>query len=494
MKKIVFVYVKRECCFPVATVPIDMQPPANLPLGLACVKAYAAADAAIAAKAALTGLSFGESLSEEQIAASLAAQRPDVAAFSFFLLNVGATLEVCRRLKAKLPGVKIVVGGADVPKDPVRLAGFLEKNPAIDAAVFGEGEVPFAGWLKAYLAGAAPAPAPGLAVRDGKKISAGRGTSVPDLRLLPSPYLTGTLKLNKKPGGVLTLEASRGCPFSCAYCAGDSTQRAVRYFPPERFRKEMAWLKKMRYTGIIWLTDPIMNVDPGRSAEVFRLLAASRANFALNIDLEFLDDKQIELMGKIPSLATAIGIQTINPAAMRRMGRVPEFKSGAEKIRKLQQKGITVILQLILGLPGDNYETFKASLDWVLNFGQPLRCDVYDLVLLTNSRLSFMPEKFSIKANAEKIVTANCSFSAGDLARASRLVAVLRAISREHSTLALFESAFRREGRPSRVLERLALKARREGLIPGRRLFIKRIGTYEAIPAAFLKAGLSPKN
>lgn len=492
MKKVIFAYVPQTYFHPVSR-PVDMETPASLPLGLACVKAYAGADKEITGQAALTGRKFGEKMTGAAVAAALAAQKPDVAAFSCFMLNAPATLEVCRRLKKLLPGAKIVVGGAAVPREPKELAAFLKKNPAVDAAVFGEGEVPFANWLKAFLAGAAPAQLDGLALRGGKGPVIGKKPCTPDLAAIPSPYLSGAAKLVKRTGGSLSLETARGCPFSCAYCAHDAAHKAVRRFPLGRLQKELAWLKKNRYEGTVWIVDPLMNLKRDRAAEVFKMLARDNALFMVNLMPELVDDGLIDLLVKIPRAGIAVGIQSANPAALRNMGRVSNLKLSEANIRKLQLrcKNIEFGLQLILGLPGDNYETFKATMDWTLGLGRSYNASIMDLVLLDNSPLSGMVKTFSIRTNADGLVTANYSFTRADFMKASWLVAVYHAVTRNKAALEKFERACAREGKPSLVLERLAFKAVKTGLLPKKRLVIDSPEPCAAIDPGFLKAELA---
>ena len=490
--KVLFAYLHRKCVYPVfGQVDLDMEGPAGVPLGLSCVKAYAASDVKIAAGTTMLSRSFGHALSAEDIALLIAAEKPDAAAFSCHLANIAKTMEVSRLLKRMLPGVAIVAGGAAVPKVPARVLKFMKERPELDAAVFGEGEVPFSRWLKNRLDGKSQKALPGLAVRAGARALVGARADLPDLGKMPSPYLDGGVKLNVRSTGFVCLETSRGCPFSCAYCAADAAQKSLRFFPLERLRRELAWLKKSGFYGTIFVTDPIVNLRKDRAAEVFGLFAGSRSAVVMDVKPELLDDELIALLGAIPRLNLEIGIQSSNPEALRNMGRSSDLARCAGVIRKLlAHKNISVRLQLILGLPGDNYGTFKKTLDWALGFGKGPVVNVTDLVVLENSRLARLAAKFSIRTDREGLVLSNSSFSAAGLLRASRCLAAYHAVRADNDALRKFGSACAAGAKPSALLEKLALELAKAGHLGRKRVLISRDGPAGKIPKGFLEKAL----
>jgi anaerobic magnesium-protoporphyrin IX monomethyl ester cyclase len=467
-----------------------MESPASLPLGVACVMAYAQADAGISAKAELLGQKFKPGLAPRAIAAALAAQKPDVAAFSCFALNLSATLEVCGLLKELLPGVKIVVGGVAIPREAARLAAFLGRYRFLDAAVFGEGEVPFALWLKMYLNELPPAAAAGLAVRSGKAVLVGDRAALPELARVPSPYLSGTARLEAYDRHILPLETSRGCPFSCTYCSTDAARSAVRFFPLKKLKQELAWLKESGYTGTVWIVDPVVNLRRDRTREIFRLLSKCEAAVMVNVRPELLNSGEIALLAKIPRANVAVGIQSTNKETLLNIGRVQDLDALQTGIRRLVRvKELKVILQLILGLPGDNYEKFKETLDWTLGL-QVSGLIISNLTILENSELFGMKDKFRIVTGRDGVVLSNYSFSAQDFKKASWSLAVYYSLC-SAGLLELFAAACGRAGRASSVLETLALGAVKTRRLPNRRVFIRDGSAAPLLSPSFLRSALA---
>ena len=74
------------------------------------------------------------------ISADLFARKPDVIGFSCYIWNIEETIVVIDMLRKVLPDAKIVLGGPEVSYDT---AHWMERLPAVDFIVMGEGEETF---------------------------------------------------------------------------------------------------------------------------------------------------------------------------------------------------------------------------------------------------------------------------------------------------------------------------------------------------------------
>src|SRR5690606_23877305 len=74
------------------------------------------------------------------IVGDLYVRKPDVVGFSCYIWNIEQTLEVVRLLKKVLPDVVVVLGGPEVSYDTEE---WMEREPAVDFIVMGEGEETF---------------------------------------------------------------------------------------------------------------------------------------------------------------------------------------------------------------------------------------------------------------------------------------------------------------------------------------------------------------
>ena len=157
---------------------------------------------------------------QDAVVSRILEHHPSVVAFSCYIWNIGEVLSVCRVLKEMRPDICIVLGGPEVSYETKR---FWDTN-AVDYIIRGEGEKPMASLLSA--------------LRNGKPLPDGLGICTQereedlyaeqDLSSLENPYTEEYL--SAVSGRLAYFEASRGCPFSCAFCLSGGC-RGVRNFP-----------------------------------------------------------------------------------------------------------------------------------------------------------------------------------------------------------------------------------------------------------------------
>jgi hypothetical protein len=123
---------------------------------------------------------------------------------------------------------------------------------------------------------------------------------------------------------------------------------------------------------------------------------------------------------------------------------------------------------LIIGLPGDNYETFRKTIDWTVYCGVK-QISINDLLILPNSNLERMSEKFGIKYNSQCLELSNDTFSEADMVKASHFKICFLFLFRGYQRIfhmLIFEYRFK----PSDVVESLMAAAQKQGEIPCGRL------------------------
>jgi anaerobic magnesium-protoporphyrin IX monomethyl ester cyclase len=327
---------------------------------------YIHASLALPSLAAYCGKDCGELLireytvhePKESLLALIFACEPDVVAFSVYLWNRIATLELVACLKLVNPELKIILGGAEISFEN---EDFFNRYP-VDALISGEGEMPLRHLLSTWRAGRVPESMPGLRT----PFSAGpNGQSLLDpLDRLPSPFTANLVDLSR---GLVYFESSRGCPYDCSFCMSALDDR-VRSFSMERI---FADLQLLIDAGVpqIKFVDRTFNYQNQRSREIFSyLLQHNRSShFHFEIGAHLLEDETLTLLEQVPAgmFQFEIGVQSTLPETLENIGRRVSLERLAENVRRLRKKGnIHLHLDLIAGLPGDSYQQFLHSLDW----------------------------------------------------------------------------------------------------------------------------------
>jgi len=301
---------------------------------------------------------------KENILAMLLAGSPDVIALSVYLWNRHETLELVDALAVARPQLKIVLGGPEVSFED---HGLFHSHPGLTALVRGEGELPFRGLLDAWLNDTHPRSVARLAWRDGDQVIEGPGESpLQDLDTIPSPFAAGLVDLKR---GFTYLETSRGCPYRCSFCMSSRDQQ-VRSFSMTRIYRDLRLLMEAQVPKIK-LVDRTFNYDATRAREIFAYILAHNqgSHFHFEIGAHLLDAETLELLTRVPAdtFQFEIGVQSTLDETLDTIERRVDMARLEQNVSTLRQNtSIHLHLDLIAGLPGENYPQLLHSLDRVI--------------------------------------------------------------------------------------------------------------------------------
>ncbi len=207
-----------------------------------------------------------------------------------------------------------------------------------DAIILGEGEITLGEVIEACEsdAGADLEAIPGLALLKGDEVmlSPARKTlRKPDT--LPRPAwdlvdLTPYEEMWRSHHGYwsLNLVSSRGCPYSCTWCAKPIYGDQYFLHSPERVVEDLAWLKKRHGFEHVWFCD-----------DIFGLRADWLEGFA-----DGLEQRQLEIRFMIQARVDLLARhEIVNPMVRAGLDTVwMGVESGSQKIMDAMAKGITV--------------------------------------------------------------------------------------------------------------------------------------------------------
>lgn len=409
-------------------VSLHVEPsPEALPLGAASVGAALKADPTLGPRLALLLVEGFVSESPELIAARIVEARPDWIGFSLYSWNRRSFAEVAARLRGLGPEMLLFAGGPEASADP---AGVLAELP-LDFLVLGEGEVAATRALKLLAADRTGVERPSAACTEALAAIAGialpgraaeaRRAPPADLAALPSPWLSRLLDARRRDG--LVWELSRGCPFHCAYCYESKGEGSVRQVPLRRLEAELE-LFIQSGASQVFILDPTFNADRRRALELLALFRrrAPGLYWKFEIRAELIDRRLARSFAAL-DCSLQIGLQSARPEVLARVGR-PGFdrKRFARQLRILDEEGVSFGLDLIYGLPGDDLEGFKSSLDYALSLA-PNHLDIFPLAVLPGTELAERAGEFGLdaEASAPHLLRSSPGFGSGDLAAAADL-------------------------------------------------------------------------
>ena len=317
-----------------------------------------------------------------QIAEDILRHPIRILGLGIYIWNLNESTQLIRILKRVQPDLCIVLGGPEVSHD----SQDEEICALADHIICGEADLCFAATCRHILAGQAP----------DKWIQA----EPPDLEQIQLPYQWYSDE--DVAHRIIYVEASRGCPFTCEFCLSSLDQK-VRNIPAETFFAAMQDLID-RGCRVFKFVDRTFNLSPkiARGIMDFFLERWSDDMF-LHFEMvpDRLPDAIKEILPRFPagSVQFEIGIQSLTPEVGALISRRMNIEKTAENFQFIrEQTGIHVHADLIIGLPGEDLESFAQSFDQ-LWFLQPGEIQVGILKLLKGTPIKRHQAAYGLRFN-----------------------------------------------------------------------------------------------
>lgn len=289
--------------------------------------------------------------------------KPDVLCFSCYIWNMDYVEELITEYHKLCPEVPIWVGGPEVSYE---VETFLAEHPQVTGVMIGEGERTFKQLCKYYVNRAGSLEEiRGIAFRDqdsGKTIF----TPVQEpMNMSDIPFCYDHIE--NFENRIIYYESSRGCPFNCSYCLS-SIDKKLRFRDIELVKKELAFFIEKKVPQVKFV-DRTFNCRHDHAMEIWRFVKEHDnriTNFHFEISADLLNEEELALIHDMrPGLIQLeIGVQSTNETTIQEIHRTMKLKLLKDIVRKIQGgENIHEHLDLIAGLPYEDYATFAKSFD-----------------------------------------------------------------------------------------------------------------------------------
>lgn len=367
----------------------------------------------------------------------------DMVGFGVYTWNFHSSLAVAASLKKAKPDMVLAFGGPQVFR---RGDEFLQKYPFIDLVCHGEGEQAMTDVIDLLPAkdwGQIPAIS---FRRDGQIVNCSTFDRIIDLNRIPSPYLDGVfdrLMAERPDRQWLGLwETNRGCPFACAFCDwGAPEQKKVYKFSLERSKAELKWFSD-HHVAFIFCCDSNFGLYE-RDIE----LAAYAADLSLStgypqaLSVQNAKNSEARLIEIQKELArgglnkgVTLALQSANPTVLSNIHRKNiGFKSYAFLQKHFTELGIPTYTDLIIGLPGESYDSFLTGVDRIIANGQYNRIQFGNLIILPNAAMAEPTyiEKYGLETVESECINIHGSRTPdGEVREIQQMVVATAALSR----------------------------------------------------------------
>ena len=328
---------------------------------------------------------------EEKILEEIIKEKPNVVAFSTYIWNIEMITRLSNLIKMIDKNIEILYGGPEVSYDSFNILKELNG----DYIIQGEGEKTYREFVEYKLGEKKLESIRGLYFKKCNDVIFNGNRPLMNMDEIVFPYKEDENLDNK----IVYYEASRGCPFNCKYCLS-STTHGVRFLDIERVKKELQFFidKKVR---LVKFVDRTFNCNFKFSTAIWEFLINSdtKTQFHFEISADILKPQELEILRKAPKdrFQFEVGVQTTNDDVLRQINRFVNFSDIKEKVLELLAiKNIKQHLDLIAGLPGEDYKSFKKSFNDVYSIG-PEEIQLGFLKLLRGSSMREEAELYDMK-------------------------------------------------------------------------------------------------
>ncbi len=323
---------------------------------------------------------------------------PKIIGFSCYIWNIERTIKLIQAIKLLLPECIIVCGGPEVS---FRAEVFLQENNQVSYVLKGAGEYSFYKLCSVLIdedSKACIKEVPGLCFRQGEKVQTNPSAPLP----LPAPSPYTKKCLDQVKGRIVYVETSRGCPFSCAFCLSGIDEPTI-FFNLDQAKKDLL-LAANAGTATVKLVDRTFNCNAKRAKELLRFLINAHEQkafpedicFHFEIGADLFDQETLDILAKAPIglFQVEAGLQSFNtPTLVASRRKTNMEKLEYNLIHLLKNQNIHVHIDLIAGLPLEDFKTFMLSFKKALGL-KPHMLQLGFLKLIYGSNLQEEKEEY----------------------------------------------------------------------------------------------------
>ena len=319
-------------------------------------------------------------------------ENPFAVFFSCSIWNTEYNKAAAQAIKRAYPDCFIGFGGHNISSG----GAFLEEFSYIDCLIHRFGEEPTLGVLQALLGLKTFEAVENISFRQGERILT--TPYAPQTTTdYPSPYLTGVFDdiLEDDIHFSAIFETNRGCPNSCTYCDWGALKSKVRLFPMERVKAELDWFVEHKIEFIFCADGNFCLFS--RDVEIAEYVVNCKKKYGYpQVFRVCFTKNKLDLVFKIGSMfyeydldkAQTLSFQSMDSTTLRNVGRSNISATSFKRLMKQYNNiNIATFTEMILGLPGETYESFCEGIGTLLENGQHYAFFIYPCMLLPNAEM-----------------------------------------------------------------------------------------------------------
>ncbi len=278
-------------------------------------------------------------------------------------LGYAVAAEIARHLKRTRPGCGVVIGGYHVTCEPTQTAADTVDGARLwDAICIGEGEHAIVDIVNDFANGC-------LKPRY-------KHASTPDIDALPFPArhlipeqggnIFNYDKHYTENGLSTVILSSRGCPFTCNFCA-----TAAMWGRKVRYRSGPSMIAEIQHCidtfGIreFRFSDELFTVNKKRTRELMDYFATVDIHWKCSTRVDCVDRKTLEAMKRGGCREIAFGVESADPVVLACIDKNTKVAEIERALRLCDEVGIETRVLMMIGTPGERLETPEINIEFL---------------------------------------------------------------------------------------------------------------------------------
>ncbi len=311
-----------------------------------------------------------------EILSDIAIKKSDVIGFSVYIWNSEITKNLIKDLKKILPETTVIAGGPEAAYNTewLDIADYVVKGA-------GEGAIAY------------------LAENNFSITSKIVENKNPDFSNIQFPYNKEDLPAFEHK--YVYYEATRGCPYRCSYCISSREDQKLEFRDLKFVFSELDFFLNSN-CKVIKFVDRSFNCNRKFSREIWKYLTNNYkegVKFHFEIYPALLEEEDFSILKQVPDnyFQFEIGVQSVNEKTLKAVNRFENPAKVEENVVKLVNlKNIHIHLDLIVGLPFENYKDVKYSFNRIFKMGGD-HFQLGFLKVLKGTEMEEKQEEFGLK-------------------------------------------------------------------------------------------------
>lgn len=309
--------------------------------------------------------------------------RPRVVGMSLWTTNFSAGMQLAQTLRRRWPDARLICGGPHVTALPHSALS------TFDVAITGEGDLAVVDVVQNLLNGLPQA----------SIVHAG---IVNDLDALPPVdySLVDVRSYSRTVAGIpaVSILTSRGCPYRCTFCNSIVMGKGV----PARWRSAKAVIAEVMNLNLLYgaeafrITDDTFTLRPRRILEIGEGLKGTGFRFRCFAKADRTDERMAVLLSAMGVTHVSMGVESGSPSLLAMMKKGQTVDEVRRAIAACKDVGISVRVYLIVGYPGESWDTLRETRDLMIEC-KPDEYAVYPIIAYPGTELHEHAPEYGIQ-------------------------------------------------------------------------------------------------